>query len=202
MKRPALLRIRPVVAPAAEAVDAAALDARLSALREDGRLARRLDQAVEQALGGAPPLSELTANLALEYLERLAPLVQSLSPELGVHAISRAYVAHAAVEADPARYGAGELPLLSLPAPRGGRPPQDLLVRVVKAARRRFAAHCGLPERAWEGFALAVVHRVHEATLDPEEHGLVAPAVVEDLARVGWLLRQVDLRYGLQPPLP
>jgi hypothetical protein len=36
---------------------------------------------------------------------------------------------------------------------------------------------------------------------DPEGAGVLAPELVDGLLRTGWLLRQVDLAYGLAPVL-
>jgi hypothetical protein len=49
----------------------------------------------------------------------------------------------------------------------------------------------------WEGFVRILTRRTHD--LVPEGEGLVPVVVVDGLARVGWILRQVDIHYGLAP---
>ena len=89
----------------------------------------------------------------------------------------------------------------TLPPLRRGSPPQDLLTRVVKATRRSFEAIRAVPEPVWDGFVRGLTSRAHDRTPDADPSDLLAPAVVDGLARFGWVLRQVDLHYGLQPEL-
>jgi hypothetical protein len=179
-------------------VDADALDARLAGLGAAGEMARRLDVEAEGELGGIQSLSSLSTPLALEYLERLARPIPALTLEAGVTVVSRAYLAHTVLEHDQSAYGVERaLVLVEVPTLRRGRPPQDLLNRVVKASRRGFKAVRNVPEPVWDGFVLALVCRVHEQP--PRDEELLATEVVDGLARFGWVLRQVDLRYGLEP---
>lgn len=165
----------------------------------DAERARRLLEAVNAAMGTVSSLSALTAPLALQYLDRLARPIPTLTPEAGVQIVSRAYVAHMVTEDAPGAFGASEVPLVDLPPPRRGRPPQDLLTRVVKATRRRFPRIRAVPEPVWDAFVGDLTRRVHDRTPDADPADLLAPAVVDGLARFGWVLRQVDVRYGLQP---
>jgi hypothetical protein len=101
-------------------------------------------------------------------------------------------------ERDGAAYGVdGGLTVISLPPRRHGRPPQDLLNRVVKASRRAFDQIRSVPAPVWDGFVLALVCRVHEQPAG--DAGWLDVPVVDGLARFGWVLRQVDLVYGLEP---
>ena len=128
-----------VVRSAVERVDHAALERYVAGLGEDAATVRNLDAAVDDAMASVQSLSSLTAPLALDYLDRLARPIPALTPQTGVQIVSRAYVAHLVVEADPAAFGAADIPVLgTLPPLRRGSPPQDLLTRVVKATRRNF----------------------------------------------------------------
>jgi hypothetical protein len=144
-------------------------------------------------------LSTLTAPLALEYLDRLARPIPTLTPETGVQIVSRSYVAHLVTEGDPGAFGATGVPALELPPLRRGYPPQDLLTRVVKATRRKFERIRAVPGPVWDGFVRDLACRVHDRTPGADPGDLLALAVVDGLARFGWVLRQVDLRYGLEP---
>ena len=93
------------------------------------------------------------------------------------------------------------MPIVDLPPLRRGHPPQDLLTRVVKATRRRFPRIRAVPEPVWDAFVRDLSRRVHDRTPDADPADLLALAVVDGLARFGWVLRQVDLRYGLRPEL-
>jgi hypothetical protein len=185
--------------PDSERVDAAAVEDYLETLGPAAAPARRLIDAVEVARRSVSSLSTLTAPLALEYLERLARPIPTLSLETGVDTVSRAYVAHLVTEDDPAAFGASAVPILELPAWRRGRPPQDLLIRVVKASRRRFERIRAVPTPVWDGLVRDLTRRAHDRAASAEPAALLAPAVVDGLARFGWVLRQVDLRYGLHP---
>lgn len=187
------------VRAAGERVDREALDAYLAELGTAGEMARRLDAEVEGAVGGVASLSSLSAPLALDYLDRLARPIPALTPSTGVGLVTRAYVAHMVVERDGPAYGveSGGLALIALPPLRRGRPPQDLLNRVVKASRRSFDAVRHVPAPVWDGFVLSLVRRVHDPAATDDS--LLDVPVVDGLARFGWVLRQVDLRYGLEP---
>jgi hypothetical protein len=182
---------------------------RLGGLGEAGLAARSLDVAVEETLPGLVSLSTLSAPLAVAYLERVKHAIKQLQLQAGVLVTTRAYLAHMIVEGDPTAYGASEVPVLgTLPPLRKGRPPQDLLNRVVKASRRGFEHICALDTAVWEGFVACITWRVHSGTGGLDAGGgdgggdggaYLDPAVIDGLARFGWVLRQVDLHYRLEP---
>lgn len=134
-------------------------------------------------------------------MDRLARPVASLTPVIGVALVGRAYVAHMAVEGDPARFGVSDVPVIAgLPAPKNGRLPQDLLSRVVKASRGRgFWALCALGEGEWQGFVACLTKRAHDLAESAGEY--VAADVVDGVARFAWVLRQADIFYGYEPEL-
>lgn len=175
---------------------AAEADDALDALGDAGGHARALDAAVEAALARFPGLSELASSLALSYLDRIRRPLAALTLEQGVTLVTRGYAAHRAVEADPAAYGAGpDVPVLgTLPEARDGRPPRDLLLRVVKATRRPFPGIRAVSDQVWDGFVVATTRRT-QAGGGGER--VIDRSVIEGLLRFGWVLRQVDLRYGL-----
>jgi hypothetical protein len=187
------------VQPAPHPVDDAALDGYLRELGGDGEVARRLDLEVDALMPTIAALSSLTSPLALDYLQRLEQPIPALTPASGVQIVSRAYVAHAVVETDPGTFGAGAVPVLNTlpPLRRGGQPPQDLLTRVVKASRRKFQRIRAVPEPVWDGYVRCLARRAHEQIREGEE--LLAVDVVDGLARFGWVLRQVDIHYRLEP---
>jgi hypothetical protein len=186
------------VGSAGQRIDRNAADDLLAALGDAEEDARRLDASAALIRETILSLSQLTADVALDYIDRLARPIPSLSPQAAVEIVSRAYAAHLAVEQDPGRYGAVDVPVLgTLPAPRRGRPPQDLLTRVVKASRRGFQAIRAVNEAVWDGFVVLLTLRVHE--VQPDDSELVAGEVVDGLARFGWVLRQVDIQYKLEP---
>ena len=175
------------------------LDAYLKGQGRDGEVARQLDRDVDEGMGTVTSLSSLTAPLAISYMDRLSRPVPSLTPEVGVQIVGRSYVAHLVVEADPGRYGAPDVPVLgTLPPLKKGRPPQDLLSRVVKASRgRTFAPICALAPAAWDSWVRLLLKRAHDMT--PTGEDMVPVDVVDGLARFAWVLRQVDIHYGLEP---
>jgi hypothetical protein len=188
------------VAPAVERVGSASLDAYLAGLGVDAAWARRLVEAVEVAMGSVVSLSSLTAPLALDYLDRLARPIPTLSVGTGVHTVTRSYVAHLVTEGDPGAFGATDVPVLgTLPPLRRGSPPQDLLTRVVKASRRNFELIRAVSTPVWDGFVRDLIRRAHDETPDAGPAELLAPPVIDALARFGWVLRQVDLHYGMEP---
>ncbi len=201
MARPAWLPRQQslTVRPAGGRVNRADLDKHLKSLGADGEVARDLDQEVDREMTRVTSLSPLSAPLALSYMERLARPIPSLTPEIGVLMVGRAYVAHMVVEADPGRFGAPDVPVIgTLPPLKKGRPPQDLLVRVVKASRgRSFAPLCALAPAAWDGFVHCLTKRAHDAAAPGAE--LVSTEVVDGVARFAWVLRQADLHYGFSP---
>ena len=186
------------VKPASSRVGRKELDSHLKSLGDDGAVARRLDRDVDAALDSVTSLSSLSAPLALQYMDRVARPVPSLTPPVGVQIVGRTYVAHLLVEQDPARYGAPDVPVLgTLPPLKKGRPPQDLLNRLVKGSRRGFDLICALTPAAWEGFVWCLTKRLHDIAADPDE--LIPTDVVDGLARFAWVLRQMDIHYGLEP---
>ena len=144
--------------------------------------------------------SSLTAPLTLDYLDRLARPIPALRPEIGVQIVTRTYVAHLVIERDPRSVRSGRRAGPRYPAaPAPGSPPRDLLTRVVKASRRHFEVIRAVPSPVWDGFVRSLTRRAHDQVPDPEPSGLLAVEVVDGLARFGWVLRQVDLHYGLEP---
>jgi hypothetical protein len=195
-RRPRSLVIRPAV----ERVDGPSLAAYLARLGEDEVRAARLELAVIEAMTSILALSTLTSPLTLDYLDRLARPIPALRPETGVQIVTRAYVAHLVVERDPHAFGAVDVPVLgTLPALRRGSPPRDLLTRVVKASRRNFEMIRAISTPVWNGFVRGLTRRAHDQVADPGPAGLLAVEVVDGLARFGWVLRQVDLHYRLEP---
>lgn len=189
-----------VIQPAVDRIDGPALNAYLAGLGQDEPYVVRLDRAVDEAMARVLALSSLTSPLTLDYLDRLARPIPALRLETGVQVVTRAYVAHLVVEGDPGAFGAIDVPVLgTLPPLRRGSPPRDLLVRVVKASRRNFEVIRAVSSPVWNGFVRSLTRRAHDQVADPGPSGLVAVEVVDGLARFGWVLRQVDLHYGLGP---
>jgi hypothetical protein len=183
-----------------ERIDGPALASLLDGLDRDGELGSRLDERAQAVMAGLQSLSELTAPLAVDYMDRIRRPLADLSPADGVATVTAGYSAHLAVEADPAAFGAADVPVLgTLPPPRDGRPPTDLLLRVVKASRKPFPAIRAVSGPAWEGFTACVTRRVHDRQAAAGAALFLDPAVVDGLLRFGWVLRQVDIHYGLEP---
>jgi hypothetical protein len=174
------------------------LDAFLTSLGTDGRIARDLDSSVEAAMSSLVSLSAMTSALAIDYLTRLARPIPELTPATGAFVIGRAYMAHVVVESDPQRFGAVDVPVLgTLPSlRRSGAPPQDLLLRVVKATRRGFEVIRAVSGPVWNGFVRCLATKSQDVVGGDEP---IALEVIDGLARVGWVLRQVDIHYGLAP---
>lgn len=164
----------------------------LGSLGQDGPAALRLDQAVDGIMGRLVSLSPITSSLAADYVDRMTRPFPALAGPTGALVVARAYAAHMAVEADPGSYRAVDVPVLgTLPGlRRNGAPPQDLLVRVVKATRRGFELIRAVPTPVWDGFVYCLAQLVGDE---------VPLASIDGLARVGWVLRQVDIHYGLSP---
>jgi hypothetical protein len=174
------------------------LDDYLADLGSDGDAARRLDLEVDALMPTIAALSSLTSPLALDYIQRLERPIPALTPASGVQIVSRSYVAHVVVEVDPATFGASAVPVLNtLPPLRRGSPPQDLLTRVVKASRRKFQQIRAVTEPVWDGYVRCLARRAHQHLGDGQEP--LAVEVIDGLARFGWVLRQVDIHYGLEP---
>jgi hypothetical protein len=199
---------RPALGVVDQAVDQEALEAFLGRLGDDGLVAEHLDAVTADLMTVVRSLSALSSPLALNYLERIQHPMASLGLGAGVFVITRGYAAHLAIEAGPTAYGAVDIPVLgTLPPLRHGRPPADLLTRAVKATRRGFVGIRAVNDAVWDGFVFATVWRVH----DREQHdgagpssgsdgtGYLDPVVIEGLVRFGWVLRQVDLHYSLEP---
>jgi hypothetical protein len=189
-----------VVSGAVERMDGAGLETYLAGLGEDGPAARRLIAAVDEAAPSLLSLSSLTSPLALDYLDRLKRPIPALTPNTGVQIVTRSYVAHIVTERDPRAYGAVDIPVLgTLPPLKRGSPPQDLLTRVVKASRRGFEMIRAVPTPVWNGFVRGLLRQAHDQVADAEEEEFLSVEVVDGLARVSWVFRQVDLHYGLEP---
>jgi hypothetical protein len=181
----------------------------VAAVGEEGRAVRLLTKRVSQRLSNVVELSPLTSELTVAYVERVASPMSAMSLPAGARLIARGYLAQMLIEEDPAGFGVDDIPVWgTLPPLRHGRPPQDLLTRVVKTSRRHFATVCCLSPDAWDAFVVATTAQVHAEALsntpggeDLEGAGVLAPELVDGLLRTGWLLRQVDLAYGLEPVL-
>ena len=184
---------------ASSRIHRADLDRHLKSLGGDGSVALDLDRAVDGEMTRVTALSSLTSPLAVSYMERLSRPIPSLTPEIGVLMVGRTYVAHMVVEGDPGRFGAADVPVLgTLPPLKKGRPPQDLLSRVVKVSRgRTFPPICALTPAAWEGWVWCLTRRAHD--IAPAGADLVPLDSADGVARFAWVLRQVDLHYGLSP---
>jgi hypothetical protein len=186
-----------------QVVEKADVEARLASLGADGDLARQLDQAAEQTLGGVRALSDLTVPLALAYLDRIARPLQALDLESAVRLTTRGYAAHLAVEERGRELGVDEVPVLGhLPAIKHGRPPQGLLTQIIKLTRRGFDAIRAVSEPTWDGMVTITAGRLHGARRKGPDGTLPPPldvAVIDALLRFGWVLRQVDLFYGFEP---
>lgn len=186
------------VQPAGDRVDGESLETYLHTLGPDGPRARRLDRDAARRMESIAALSSVTSPLALDYLERLARPIPALTLRAGVLIVTRSYAAHLAVEADAAAYGATDVPVLgTLPPLKRGSPPQDLAVRVVKATRRNFDRIRAVSPPVWDGLVRCLTRHVHDLVTGDAE--LLAIDVVDGLARFGWVLRQVDIHFGLSP---
>jgi hypothetical protein len=160
---------------------------RKQAPEEDQARGASLDRAAKAQVRRLRSLSELTAPLALGYLERIGRATPDLTTEVGVLITTTGYAAHLAVEADGKPWGVTEMPVIgSLPP----TPTGDLTLRLIKASRRSFYALRAVDGPTWESF----VSRRTAATDPPLQRGLV-----EGLLQFGWLLRQTDIHYGLEP---
>lgn len=181
-------------------VDPRTASERLVALGPDAENAKRLDESADLNSKKIVSLSPLTAGMAIDYIDRLARPIPSLSAEIGVEIVTHAYAAHLAVEQDPSDFGAVDVPVLgTLPPLKHGRPPQDILTRAVKATRRGFPVIRAVSAPVWDGYVILLCGRIHRT--QPDDENLVALEVIEGLARFGWVLRQVDIHYKLAPEL-
>jgi hypothetical protein len=186
------------VGPSEWRLDEETANQQLLALGQDGEISRCLESAATAISRTIVSLSPLTEGLALDYIDRLARPIPSLSPQTGVETVTNSYAAHLAVEHHPADFGADDVPVLgTLPPPRHGRPPQDLLTRVVKASRRSFPLIRAISAPVWDGYVVLLTQRIHRGAVNNEN--LIAVEVVDGLARFGWVLRQVDIHYKLDP---
>jgi hypothetical protein len=189
-----------VVRGAVVRMDGAALDEYLAGLGEDGPAARRLIAAVDEVAPSLLSLSSLTSPLALDYLDRLKRPIPTLTPSAGVQIVTRSYLAHVVTERDPRPFGAFDIPVLgTLPPLKRGSPPQDLMTRVVKASRSGFEMIRAVPGPVWNGFVRGLLRLAHDQVAGADENELLSVEVVDGLARVSWVFRQVDIHYGLEP---
>ncbi len=179
----------------------AELKATLASLGDAGAVAKDLDATVDEAMATVISLSPLSNPLGVSYMDRLARPIASLTPVIGVALVARGYLAHVAIERDPARFGLTDVPVLGdLPERKKGRLPQDLLSRVVKASRgRSFQAICALNPRQWEALVMCFTKRAHDLAGTDGEY--VPTDVVDGVARFAWVLRQTDIFYGYEPEL-
>lgn len=188
------------VKPSQLRVDARTVDEGLADLGTDADDAKRLDESADRNTRKIVSLSPLTTGMAIDYIDRLARPIPSLSGELGVEIVTHAYAAHLAVEQDPAAFGAVDVPVLgTLPPFKRGRPPQDILTRAVKATRRGFPVIRAVSGPVWDGYVMLLSRRIHQT--QPDDENLIALEVIDGLARFGWVLRQVDIHYKLSPEL-
>jgi hypothetical protein len=189
-----------------DALDAAEVEARLAALGADGELAVRLDQAADEVVATLRGLSDVTVPLALSYLDRIARPLAALDLESAVRLTTRGYAAHLVVEERGRELGIETVPVLGdLPPMKRGAAPQGLLTRIIKVTRRNFDAVRAVSESTWDGLVVVTAGHLHSARR-PGDDGSLLPAldlsVVDALLRFGWVLRQVDLHYGLGPDRP
>lgn len=181
-----------------ERFDRASLRAALGRLGDSGRRAEALDARAALIRSDLTGLSPLSTALLSSYLERIGRPLAELGFDGGALAGTHGYAAHLAVEADPAAYGATDVPGIGdLPPSRRGRPPVDLANRVVRATRRGFEHIRAVDDDVWSGLCACVTYRVHDAA--GPDGPFAEPAVVEALVRIGWVLRQVDLHYRQEP---
>ena len=181
-----------------ERLDRAGLRAELGSLGAAGRRADALDARAAVILSELCALSPLSTPLLSTYLERIGRPLAELGFDGGALAGTHGYAAHLAVEADPAAYGATDVPVIGdLPPARRGRPPADLLNRVVRATRRGFEHIRAVDDDVWSGLCACVTYRVHEAA--GADGPFAEPVVVDALVRLGWVLRQVDIHYRQEP---
>lgn len=191
---------RPVVTGSAARLRSVDLQGKLKALGVDGPLAYQLDKASDAEMGRLRSLSTVTESLAVDYIDRLGRPIPTLTPAIGVQVMARSYLAHMAVERDASSFGAEDVPVLgTLPPLRKGRTPQDLLSQVVKASRRNFEMIRAVSTPVWDGFVLCLTKRAHDMALD--DASFVEQSVVDGVAKVGWVLRQVDIHYELSADL-
>jgi hypothetical protein len=186
-----------------EALDAAAVKARLKALGDDGRVASQLDEAANGVVASLHGLSDLTVPLALNYLDRISRPLEALDLESAVRITTRGYAAHLVIEERGRDFGVETVPVLSdLPPMKRGVPPQGLLTRIVKATRRNFDAIRAVNSATWDGLIALNAGHVHAARrrdADGKLPSALDVSVIDALLRFGWVLRQVDLFYGLEP---
>jgi hypothetical protein len=185
------------VRPADQRVDGPALESYLCSLGPDGSTAMRLDREVDAQMPLVAALSAVTSPMALDYLERLERPIPTLSSASGVQIVTRSYMAHVVVEADPEAFGTKAVSVFATfpPMRRAGVPPQDLVTRVVKATRRNFDEIRNVSSPVWQGYVRCLSKRAHDH--EPVGEELLAIDVIDALARFGWVLRQVDVQYGL-----
>jgi hypothetical protein len=188
-----------------EGLDAAEVSAALEALGEEGAIAAALDVAVVAAMTDVRALSPLTSQLTVDYLERISRPIASLGLTTGAFITARGYVAHLVVEGDPPAYGTPDVPVFgAFPPLRRGQVPRDLLTRVVRAGRSGFPGIRAVSSGVWDGYVLTTTWRAQaddprDEVPEGGERQYLETSVVDGLVRFGWVLRQVDIHYGLAP---
>jgi hypothetical protein len=186
-----------------DVVDAATVKARLKTLGDDGRRASELDDATNGVVASLHGLSDLTVPLALNYLDRIARPLGALDLESAVRITTRGYAAHLVIEERGRDFGVETVPVLSdLPTMKRGVAPQGLLTRIVKVTRRNFEGIRAVNGPTWDALIVVNAGHLHAARRKGDD-GKLPPAldvsVIDALLRFGWVLRQVDLFYGLEP---
>jgi hypothetical protein len=185
------------VGTVAEPIGSRRLDTVVRSLGEDGRRGRSLEAAARRRAQGLGQLSWLSEPLLTSYVERLGRPLKALSSEGGRQIGVLGYAAHLCVEGEPERFVEGDIPVLGALPPK---PPGDLANRVVRASRKDFAAICALSSDAWEAFVNCSLGRVQHLAAPAGGTLYLSGELVDGLLRFGWVLRQVDLHYGLEPP--
>lgn len=167
-------------------------------LGDDGRRAHDLDGAVSERLPEVVDLSALTTPLLTGYVERVRRPLSQLPVDVALTLGMRGYLTEQLIEQEPERFGIVDIPVMGgLPE----RPPRDLLVRVVKASRGAFPRLRAVNDGVWSGLVSLAMWRAHQQIPASPEGTYPIREVIDGLLRIGWLLRQVDLFYRLEPEL-
>jgi hypothetical protein len=172
-------------------------DARLRQLGQSGARGRALHKAALRRIAALRTLTPVSTSVALRYAERVARPLAALDEVAATEIVLLGYAAHQLVEEQPDAYGVDDIPVLgALPK----APPRDLANRVLRASRKDFAVLCALSPETWESFSACSLATAQRRPDRPEGPGHVSADVVDGLLRFGWILRQADLYYGLNPP--